>query len=45
MTYTKPQLVGYSAIAVIQSGTTDKRSSVLEPHTMIQSIAAYEADE
>ena len=45
MTYTKPQLLGYAAIAVIQSGGTQKNSMNVEGNPQIHSVPAYEADE
>jgi hypothetical protein len=45
MTYRKPQLTGYSAIAAIQSGQTAKNGMKLEPHVSLNTIPAYEADE
>jgi hypothetical protein len=45
MTYTKPKLTGYSAVAVVQSGNQTKAVSPLEPHSSINSAPAYEADE
>jgi hypothetical protein len=43
MTYTKPELLGYSAIATIQS-VTNKQTSAGEPHNL-PTQPAYEADE
>jgi len=45
MTYAKPQLVGYSALAAIQSSGTDKTDPELEPDQIHQSVPAYQADE
>lgn len=45
MTYRKPQLIGYSAIAVIQAGQTNKNGMKLEPNLSVNTIPAYEADE
>ena len=45
MTYTKPQLNGYSALAVVQSGNQSKASKPFELNTQIFSTPAYEADE
>lgn len=43
MTYTKPQLVGYSAMAVIQS--SHKNGMNNELGVDVRTIPAYEADE
>jgi hypothetical protein len=46
MTYTKPQLIGYSAIAAVQtSGPNAKTTSILEPNQFSHTQPAYEADE
>jgi len=45
MTYTKPQLLGYSAIAAIQSGGIDKQADQNEHQNMFPSDPAYQADE
>jgi len=46
MTYTRPQLVGYSAIATIQeTGQNAKIADPNEPQTVFPSDPAYEADE
>jgi hypothetical protein len=44
MKYMKPQLLGYSAIASIQS-VSNKQSSSGEPITDRPTVPAYEADE
>ncbi|MCU1304958.1 MAG: hypothetical protein JWQ87_5242 [Candidatus Sulfotelmatobacter sp.] len=43
MTYMKPQLLGYSALAAIQDGSPDKNNDVTEPR--IKTDPAYQADE
>jgi len=43
MTYTKPQLLGYSAIALIQSVPDDKQTHDNEP--ILPTDPAYQADE
>jgi hypothetical protein len=45
MMYTKPQLSGYPAIAVIQSGGSSKNGMTLEGNPNFHTIPAYEADE
>jgi hypothetical protein len=47
MTYTKPQLLGYSAIAAIQeTGNPVKINDLLEPPANVRpSDPAYQADE
>jgi len=46
MKYTKPQLVGYSALAAIQeTGQNAKLVSDLEPDMSRPSDPAYQADE
>jgi hypothetical protein len=45
MVYTKPQLVGYSALAVIQDGGSAKNDMELESDNQTPSVPAYQADE
>jgi hypothetical protein len=45
MVYTKPQLVGYSALAVIQNGGSAKNDIELESDNQTPSVPAYQADE
>jgi hypothetical protein len=45
MTYSKPRLNGYSAIARIQSGPNAKTSTPKETDMVRVTPAAYEADE
>lgn len=45
MTYSKPRLNGYSAIAIIQTGQNAKQNSQKEPDLIHVTPAAYEADE
>jgi hypothetical protein len=44
MTYTKPQLLGYKAIAVIQ-GTSKTQGALEQGSTVLKTQPAYEADE
>ena len=45
MTYTRPQLNGYPAIAAIQSGSSFKTGMNIEQGKNVHTIPAYEADE
>jgi hypothetical protein len=45
MRYVKPQLNGYAAIAVIQSGGSQKNGMNLESNPNFHTVPAYEADE
>lgn len=45
MTYSKPNLNGYTAIAVIQTGPNAKRGCNWEPDHIHVTPTAYEADE
>ncbi len=45
MTYTKPQLNGFSAVSSIQSSSTQKIGPHFEPDRQSLTVPAYEADE
>jgi len=45
MTYMKPNLKGYEALAAIQSGGQSKRTGNLEGNQTSFTAPAYEADE
>lgn len=45
MTYVKPELCGYPALATIHSGPNRKMNTQTEPGQQEQTPAAYEADE